>query len=679
MLLAISHALKQAMEYWALLGLANSTFDCSDIDLASIQPHSQNSRNKNWSLLIELCRDLWNETFQINKVLALTVLEVWKTIPFPIFKRLIFHAYTISDIVTPTEKLDYLLAEEAYWLWSSMTEREKFRLLAKLCPLLSHDDLIRLQSAILAGVPAQISQDYFNPERMQERNNREIWLHLAKLESFGVALNDEASVVYKQLKQKHPYWELQEGERDEFSFWMGRSQRASRCDLTVSELVYFSTEECINKLLEVSNEFFEGRIDAFRSLCKQEPGIALEILKALAKQSEWNTSVWHAGLSGLSDSTNPLWVKIAPLIIKFPEQLFQKEAWVIAWWVQSAIKLIEVNSKGEAYFWKIFDLLITHSASVDIKRDKIISQAINHPIGILTDVLINQIAARKINNKEKIVDKNILFCLEHLLNSDSESLLLAQVVLLSRLEYFHAIDPEWSQVNLIPLLDWDASNDAALYWQGYLSNPRISVELALDIKIALLTTLQEHTQELGKASIQIFQLFAILCLEFEKFYTVKEQKSVLNSISMDGLIEILRFVYYRVEAGSEKNDLYWKHRVEPFFKRAWPKDAKSLNPKIIEYFALFCIALDSEFESAVKNIKIILMPFKCEGFFLTKLKDSKHIVDHPLSAFDIFQYVRVNDYDIPLFKEIFITLGESEPCLKKYPKYKEIEDFLIDK
>lgn len=677
MLCPMTNALKQAMDFWGLLGQADDKNDLSNLYLASIQPHSQNKGYHNWCFLIELCRDLWEAAYHVNIPLALAILELWKEIPYPVFKRLVFHAYSVSEVATTSEQLDYLLSENAYWFWSVTTAREKFRLLSVLCPKLGHDELSKLEQAILKGAPRNIYPDDLSEKKFKERNNHQIWLHLAKLESFGVSLSEKTKIVYRKLSSQYPERKLQKDDRDEFSFWMGSVRWGSTSDITSDELILLSVEERVKKILELSAEFSEGRIDQFRSLCKEKPGVALETLSFLVKHSQWDCSIWHAGFGGLSDADDQLWPEVAQLIIQFPDQLIQREAWVISWWVKNAIKLIKANSVEEAYFWQIFNLLITHTESIEIRRDDVISQAINHPIGILTEALINRISIREIKSKGKIVDKEVLAVLDRLLNCESNELLLAQVVLLSRLDYFYAIDPEWTQAKLIPLLDWQVSNDAAIFWQGYLSNPRISTELALDIKDVLFTALCKHTQDFGESATQVFQLFAIICLEFEGFYKDKEQREVLKDIGGDGLKEVVQFIYHGMGDDKAKNDLYWKNRVKPFFTKAWPIDATSLKPKIAEYFSLICFALDDEFEDAVKSIKSILIPFKCDRFFLTKLTDSQHITKHPIIAFDIFCQVRVKKWDIDIFKEIFMSFAENAPSLKENIKYQEINKFLI--
>jgi len=677
LLLPITSFLKQAMEFWELLGQADHKNDLSNLYLVSILPHPQNKGYHNWCFLIELCRDLWSAAYCINKPLALAILELWKEIPFPVFKRLVFHAYSIADDVKAIEKLDYLLSENGYWFWSVTTDREKYRLLDVLCPKLGRDELTKLEQAILQGAPRNIYPDDLSEKKFKERNDRQIWLHLAKLESFGVSLSEKTKVVYKILSSQYPEWKLQEDDRDEFSFWMGTMRWGSRCDFTSGELISLSVEERVKKILELSSEFSEGRIDQFRSISKEKPTVALETLRFLAEQSNWNSSIWHAGLGGLSDAADPQWIEVTKLITQFPEQLIQEESWAIAWWVKHSIKQIQANSVEESYFWQIFDLVITHIKPADIKREKIISQVINHPIGILTEALINRLSIREIKSKAKINDKEVLSCLQRILSTESNELLLAQVVLLSRLDYFYAIDPEWTQVNLIPLLDWETSSNTAIFWQGYLSNPRISTELALAIKEILLTTLCKHTKDLGGSSVQIFQLFAVVSLEFEGFYKDKEQRGVLNNIGEDGLIEIVRFIYHGMGDDKGKNDLYWKNRVKPFFTKSWPKYAASLKPKIAEYFSLICFALDEGFEDAVKSIKPILIPFQCDHFPLNQLKDFLHIERYPLATFELLVNMRVKKWDFDEFDEIIISLAEKEPNLKENPKFQEIEQFLI--
>ncbi|MBK8816117.1 MAG: hypothetical protein IPN42_11760 [Methylococcaceae bacterium] len=88
-----------------------------------------------------------------------------------------------------------MLTDKNWWLWSASTTREKFRLLAALCPQLKSDELGTLEQAILAGLPREMYREDLTEEKWQGFNDRKIWLHLAKLESFSITLSEQASVT----------------------------------------------------------------------------------------------------------------------------------------------------------------------------------------------------------------------------------------------------------------------------------------------------------------------------------------------------------------------------------------------------------------------------------------------------------------------------------------------------
>ncbi|MGZ8236442.1 MAG: SIR2 family protein [Methylobacter sp.] len=681
MLLPITNALKQAMDFWQLLGQANDKYDSSNLHLASISPHHQNHRFHNWTFLIELCRDLWNATYQANEPLALAVLELWKTIPFPVFKRLIFHAYANSDCATPSEKLDYLLTDNRWWLWSVATTREKFRLLASLCPQLDGDELAKLEGAIITGVPRAMFRDDLSDEDWQKSNEQKIWLHLAKLESFKVPLSGEAKAMYSHLSAKYPRRELQDGERDEFNTWF-TTGRGNRCDITRDELIALPIQQRIEKLTESTNDYPNERINLFGYICKDKPDFALETLKALAKKSNWDDSIWHSAIMALSEANDrQFWLETAKLIVQLPDDFFAKEAWVISWWIKKTIDSVAANSKEETYFWQLFDLLIANAQSVAIQED-VINQSINNPIGILTEAFLSRFSVREIKAKEKIPEDNLLSKLNKLVNNKSKAFILARVILVSRLHYFYAIDPEWTRNNLIPLLDWESSSEAAVLWQGWFWSPQVPVDLALDLKEHLLATLLLHSNELEKTTEVLFQVFASICFEYKNIYSIKEQQNVLNSIGQEGLKAIARFVELSLGKDTQQNDQYWKNRIKPFFINAWPKEAKFLCPEISSSFVVMSLALDGEFESALESIKSILTPFDID-WFLTKLKESQHIEKHPWIAFDLIATVFDTNVEQCWFvddlREIINSLVENCPDLKCDPRYVKIEQFLKKK
>jgi len=102
-------------------------------------------------------------TAKVNSNRANAEVERWLSYPYPVFRRLAFHAATASGLFAPDVSLRWLLEDDYWWLWSVETEREALRLLVKLAPILSVEDETSLLSALLAGHRARCFYQILNP------------------------------------------------------------------------------------------------------------------------------------------------------------------------------------------------------------------------------------------------------------------------------------------------------------------------------------------------------------------------------------------------------------------------------------------------------------------------------------------------------------------------------------
>src|SRR5581483_10242157 len=216
----VTTLLKRAMELFELIQKADSRQDRSYSDQPSISPHEQNSGFRDWTLLIELVRDSWRQVLNMDRQKARAIVERWRSIPYPVFRRLCFYAMSESDLYTPGESAEYLLDEGAWWVWSTYVYREKFRLLNAIWPSLADEEADRIVSCILDGPPRSMFRDDISQERFTEMTEREIWLHLAKLADWGRKLPANGAQTLRTLQEKHPEWQMAGEDRNEFVFWM---------------------------------------------------------------------------------------------------------------------------------------------------------------------------------------------------------------------------------------------------------------------------------------------------------------------------------------------------------------------------------------------------------------------------------------------------------------------------
>ena len=216
----ISLSLKRAMELQQIIGHANPQHDRSHWDQPSISPHDQNKRYHRWVILIELCCDVWQAAWNRDKSIACAALAMWKTVRFPVFRRLVFHAYTAEDVVTPSEALDYLFEDDGWWLWAIDIDREKYRLLNKIWPQLTDHGADKLVEIIISGLPREMYRDDLSSRDWHYHCSRSVWKLLSKLVSFGKALNKVGQSALEQISKQYPGWQLRGDDRDEFSQWM---------------------------------------------------------------------------------------------------------------------------------------------------------------------------------------------------------------------------------------------------------------------------------------------------------------------------------------------------------------------------------------------------------------------------------------------------------------------------
>ena len=145
---------------------------------------------------------------------ATRIAQAWFALPYPTFKRLAFFAASHEACIAADQWVDWLLADDSWWLWSMDTGREVFRLLVLQGHQLAGATQERLEVAILAGPP---HRDDLEPDSWQDLVAHSIWRRLAKLNASGLGAGELAAARLAELSNAYPQWQLAANERDEFS------------------------------------------------------------------------------------------------------------------------------------------------------------------------------------------------------------------------------------------------------------------------------------------------------------------------------------------------------------------------------------------------------------------------------------------------------------------------------
>jgi hypothetical protein len=490
------------MELHAILGHAYEQDDRSHWDQPSIAPHSQNTGFRNWVLLIELARDSWHATATNDPAQARRHVERWKSLGFPVFRRLILHAMAQSSLFDPGESLDYLLEEDAWWLWSDCSQREMFRLLHSLWPRLGEPGASRLLDSVLPGPPrslygADVSDDDYASDR-----DRHTWLRLEKLRQFGGGLPPRAGEALDTLRARHPEWQLQTGDLDEFVSPIVSSPHEE--PPVPRECLEWPDEVWVQKLAATTDRGPLTR--SWGLLLSEQFDRAVGVLVQAAQGGVWPVDAWERFLEAAAADARwqPRWHDLSASFARAPEDIVDRLTRRAARWLLHVSE--SVTAEGEPTFWPLWERVAAPAfAASESHQTDAVTYALNTPAGHLTEALLNRISLTRPRKRDDLPPQ-VWARLERLAAGAGGSYPTARVLLASRLDLLHDLDASWAETTLIWRFDWDASDEAPALWQGFLWQPRISPELWSVLKPSFLKIV-EHAQELGGHAGQLHGLY----------------------------------------------------------------------------------------------------------------------------------------------------------------------------
>lgn len=101
--------LKDALEIYAVAGVATVNSDPGVFHRPSIIPHAQNANHFSWTRLIDLIWYGWLDVDALDREASRSFVTQWRRAPFATMRRLALAAITHSQHYTPSEKLDVLI------------------------------------------------------------------------------------------------------------------------------------------------------------------------------------------------------------------------------------------------------------------------------------------------------------------------------------------------------------------------------------------------------------------------------------------------------------------------------------------------------------------------------------------------------------------------------------------
>jgi hypothetical protein len=666
--------LRDALDLMRELEGASDTSDLSYIARPSIVPHAQNSDFRGWTALIDLLRQSWLSVVELHPEQAKAEVQRWQLVRYPLFRRFTFFACTETELFRSSQAVEWLLQENAWWLWSVETEREGLRLLAKLASSsLSPSDQARVESAVLAGPPRNMFKSDTDPEQLQRIVEREVWLRLAKMQNAGLQLNDDAMSTFSRLSDAYPQWELAADQSDEFPFWMGDGEDIFPAASSTPK----SSRELADWLIREHGTSEQGPSDNWQDRCRSDLPRCMTALLRAADAGQWPGLRWSQALQAWSDDKFAArsWRHAGAAIARMPSTSFPTVASAAGRWLQELAKTFSGN---ERLFFELCGrvLDVVRHAELEADEDPLF-RAINHPVGHVVEAIFRHWYRGSVKDRQGL-DEQTAALLARIADTRVSIFLHGRVLLGAHVIALFRVDERWTSRNVLPLFDWKRPLiEARAIWFGFLWSPRLYRPLFEAIKKHFVAT-AEHYEQLGRVAEQYASLLTFAGLEPGETFLTREIADLLAFIPQQGRDRASDTLVRALEGAAEQRSEYWRNRVVPFVKRIWPKSKSLQSEEVARNFAMLCIRAREEFRDAVDQLKYWLSPLKQPDHVVYQLRASGLSKQFPKDALTFLDIIIDETAErLPhALRECLDEIRGADPSLSDDERFRRLSIFL---
>ncbi len=304
-----------------------------------------------------------------------------------------------------------------------------------------------------------------------------------------------------------------------------------------------------------------------------------------------------------------------------------------------------------------------------------VTEAINHPIGHVTQALIDLWFKREPNDGDGLpADIGPLFT--QLSDVHVQRFRHGRVLLASQLIALFRVDRPWTEKYLLPRLDWTADPiEAKAAWEGFLWSPRLYRPLLLAFKTQFLNTAR-HYAELGEHARQYAAFLTYAAISRIDEYTVDEWRAAFGALPRGGLQEAAEALAQALESAADQRGEYWRSRAHPFFRDVWPKSRDLGNSQIAESLAHLAIAAGEEFPSALNEVKDWLRAIEHPHYIVHLLDESRHCERFPSDALSLLgRIIDDQPWSAPELSKCLKTIAEADPSLAEDAGWQRLKNY----
>ncbi len=457
------------------IGKASEQWDEISFSRHAIESHEQDKNRSDNVILIDTARDIIDFLFINLPSQASHIIESWSNSSVPILQRLAVHGMSGNTLCSADDKIGWLLSRG--WLYMFGIRHEVFRLLELAYPDASQRTRLKLLKQVELGPERQDANAKDKDKDQYEIYNLLTWLSKA---------DPGCTIVSKRLEKiKKANPDFCPSEYPDLYSWGFVGFHSVISPITKEELLKTEPADAIDFLLCYSEDNFRG---------PSREGLLNTITEAVSHSFDWSwrlvetiqskkepdiyLDLWESLIRGWQRSslTEQQWVQVLNLInghlqltelgSTVTDLLKQAVTEQQATVPPSCLTLVE----------SIADKLWAESSAKSPEEMKSVSDnwldvAINSIQGEVVEIWLHTLSKRRaeVAKTWSGIPTEFKARFEAVLSGKSVAAQLGRVLLASQIQFLFALDPDWVEVNVLPLLDWSINeNRAEQAWHGYL-------------------------------------------------------------------------------------------------------------------------------------------------------------------------------------------------------------------
>ncbi|WP_180024062.1 hypothetical protein [Acinetobacter sp. YH1901134] len=454
----------------------------------------------------------------------------------------------------------------------------------------------------------------------------------------------------------------------------------------------------LDEIKKIENErsviFEQNR--PFIGLIQKDIRHVLNILFKELELGNFREDFWQQLFENIPESTTiEEKLIVANAIFLLPSEVIFNCRFSLSRWIDETLVNTCISNHG--LFWKVWDYVFnslntigpdaTKSSIGEVKRGgkvinvsrKTLDYALNSPIGRLVYSLFSTFNAWKLDTK--IYRKNYLSRFELALNSVGEGADHAAVMIAYRFKFIFYHYKQWTEFNLIPLLNIDNPVSESVWHGIMLETP--SPKASLIIKPYITSLFKNKPEWLGSEKLKNNLAKYLVVVSYwsypkAKYYSDIDLRNMIRNFDNDMLSHTLWVLQQLVT--EQKN---WTTFGRHFIKNIWPKEIIFQNSRTSERLLNLILETPDSFLDIYKHVMPYLGKIDSGSLFMFRLvKDDKIFLlekypEEVLLLLDKVIGSKIEYYD-HFLKDILEKLISAKPTIKNHPSWRRLKEIAED-